>query len=36
MQRYGMSMVSLVCVVLLWAAPAGAQDKFVMGYGSGT
>jgi hypothetical protein len=36
MKRFGMSMGSLVFVVSLWAAAAGAQDKFVMGYGSGT
>jgi hypothetical protein len=36
MKRFGMSMGSLVFVVSLGAAAAGAQDKFVMGYGSGT
>jgi hypothetical protein len=36
MKRFGLCMVSLVFVVSLWAASAGAQDKFVMGYGGGT
>ena len=36
MQRFGMYAMSLVFMVTVWAAPSGAQDKFVVGYGNGT
>ena len=36
MTRFRVCLMGLVVVLSLWAAPAGAQDKFTMGYGSGT
>ena len=36
MQRFGTYAMSLVFMVAVWVVPAGAQDKFVMGYGNGT
>lgn len=36
MQRFRMCAVSLVCIVALWSAPSGAQDKFTMGMGGST
>lgn len=36
MKRFGVSAMSLILVIWLSAAPAGAQDKFTMGYGAGT
>ena len=36
MKRFRVCLMGLVVVLSLWTAPAGAQDKFTMGYGSGT
>jgi len=36
MQRFRMCAMSLVCLVALWVAPGGAQDKFTMGMGGST
>ena len=36
MKRWGSCAMSLVIAAFLWAPPAGAQDKFTMGYGAGT
>jgi hypothetical protein len=36
MQRFSTYVMSLVFMVAVWVVPAGAQDKFVMGYGNGT
>jgi hypothetical protein len=36
MTRFGWCMMSLALAVSLWAVPASAQDKFMMGYGGVT
>jgi hypothetical protein len=36
MKRFGVYTMSLLFVISLWAVSAGAEDTFVMGYGSGT
>ena len=36
MKRFGLCMMNLVFAVSLWAVTAGAQDKFMVGYGGGT
>ncbi len=36
MKRFGVGAINLVFAISVLAAPAGAQDKLVMGYGSGT
>jgi hypothetical protein len=35
MKRIGLWM-SLALMLSMWAAPASAQQKFIMGYGAGT
>ena len=36
MQRFGIGVMGLVCMVAVWAVPSGAQDKFSMGMGGST
>lgn len=36
MKRFGSFLTGMVLVVLMWAAPARGQDKFILAYGSGT
>jgi len=36
MTRFSICVMGLVFMFSLWAAPAGAQDKFVMGMGGAT
>jgi hypothetical protein len=35
MTRFGV-LISVVFALSMWAAPASAQQKFIMGYGAGT
>jgi hypothetical protein len=36
LQRFARCTLGLVWMVALWAAPAGAQDKFTLGMGGST
>jgi hypothetical protein len=36
MKRFSVCLISLVVVLVLWAGPSGAQDKFTMGMAPAT